>query len=327
MSHVPKVAILDDYQRVALRMADWSAIQSACSITSFDRNLGSVEQAAAVLADFEIVCLMRERMPFPAALFERLPALRLLVTTGTHNRTVDLSAALSHGVMVSHTRGGGTENSTAELTWALILASARNVAYEDREMRNGAWQSTIGMTLHGKTLGLLGLGRIGSAVANIGRAFGMRLAAWSPHLAAERAAMAAAQLVSKDDLFAQSDVLTIHIVLSDQTRRLVGANELGKMKRHAIVVNTSRGPIIDEAALISALQERRIGGAGLDVFDQEPLPRDHALRQLHNVVITPHLGYVSQESYKIYFNDVVENILAFLSGTPIRVLNPREAHA
>jgi phosphoglycerate dehydrogenase-like enzyme len=319
---MPKVAILDDYQRVALRMANWSAVQSACSVRSFDGNLGSIEQAAEILSDFEIICLMRERMPFPAALFDRLPSLRLLVTTGTHNRTVDLNAAVSHGVIVSHTRAAGTENSTVELTWALILAAARNLTYEDRAMRAGGWQSTIGMTLHDKTLGILGLGRIGAIVAKIGHAFGMKIIAWSANLTAERVGMTPARLVSKDELFAQSDVLTIHMVLSERTRRLVGANELGRMKAHAILINTSRGPIIDEAALIQALQEKRIAGAGLDAFDQEPLPSDHVLRKLDNVVITPHLGYVSEESYKIFFGDMVENIVAYLAGTPIRVLKP-----
>ena len=317
---MPKVAILDDYQRVALRMADWSPVQSVCSIKSFDRTLGSIEQAATILADFEIICLMRERMAFPAALFERLPALRLLVTTGAHNRLIDLNAAINHGVIVSHTRGGGTENSTAEFTWALILAAARSLPYEDRAMRAGGWQNTIGMTVHGKSLGVLGFGRIVAIVATIGQAFGMEIAAWSPNLTTERVATTAARLVSKDDLFAQSDVLTIHIVLSEQTRGLVGAKELGQMKANAILINTSRGPIIDEAALVRALQEKRIGGAGLDVFDREPLPIDHAFRKLDNVVLAPHLGYVTEESYKIYFSDMVEDIAAYLAGTPIRML-------
>jgi D-3-phosphoglycerate dehydrogenase len=321
---MPKVAILDDYQRAALRMADWSAVQSVCSIQSFDRNLGSVEQASTILADFEIICLMRERMAFPAALFERLPALRLLLTTGSHNRAIDLDAAARHGVVVSYTRGGGTENSTAELTWALILATARHLPYEDRAMRAGGWQSSIGMTLHGKTLGVLGFGRIGAIVAKIGRAFGMKIAAWSPHLTAERVSMADARVVSKDDLFSQSDVLTIHIVLSDQTRGLVGAKELGQMKPSSILINTSRGPIIDEASLVQALEKKQIGGAGLDVFDREPLPSDHVFRKLDNVVLAPHLGYVTEESYKVYFSDMVEDILAYLAGTPIRVLKPSE---
>jgi len=323
---VRKLAILDDYQSVALSMADWKPVQSACSIHVFDKPFGTTEKAAAALADFEIVCLMRERMSFPRALIERLPALKLLVFTGTHNRTLDLSAAEDHGVTVSHTRGGGTEHSTVELTWALILTAARHLAYEDRAMRGGGWQSTIGMTLHGRTLGILGLGRLGSMIAPLGRAFGMKVIAWSPNLSAERAAAVDARLVPKEDLFAQSDVLTIHIVLSERTRGLVGAKELARMQNHAILVNTSRGPIVDEGALIGALQQKRIGGAALDVFDQEPLPTDHALRRLDNAVLTPHLGYVSFESYAIYFGDMVENVLAYLAGAPIRLLRAGNSH-
>jgi len=328
---VRKVAILDDYQRISLRMADWKLIESLCSVQLFDRHLGTVQEAASALADFEIICLMRERLPFPCALIERLPFLKLLVVTGTHNRTLDLLAAAERGIVVSHTRGGGTEHSTVELTWALILAAARHVAQEDQAMRRGSWQTTIGTTLHGKTLGVLGLGRLGTFVARIGRAFGMNIIAWSPNLTPERADAAGATYVSKADLFEQSDVLSIHLVLSDRTRGLIAADELSLMPPHAILVNTSRGPIIDEAALLAALRERRISCAALDVFDQEPLPQNHPLRQLENVVLTPHLGYVSKESYKIFFEDMVENISAYLAGTPIRVLNPlvlsHESHA
>src|ERR1700733_341168 len=315
-----KIAILDDYQRVALRMTDWNALESICSIQSFDRNLGTIEQAAAALTDFEIVCLMRDRMPFPRSLFERLPLLKLLIVTGTHNRPLNLDAAKDHEVTVCHTRGGGTEHSTAELTWALILAAARHIPYEDRVLRAGGWQDTVGMTIHGKTLGILGLGRVGSIVATVGRTLGMRIITWSPNLTLERAAIASAQLVSKNELFSESDVLTIHLVLSDQTRGLVGADELARMQTHAVLVNTSRGPIIDEFALVRALQESRIRAAGLDVFDHEPLPIDHPLRKLDNVIVTPHLGYVVEETYRIYFSDIVENILAYFAGTPIRIL-------
>lgn len=320
-----KIAILDDYQRVSLRMADWSPVQSRCSVEVFDRPLGTVEQAAT-LAHFEIVCLMRERMPFPRRLIERLPALKLLVVTGAHNRTLDLTAAKDYGITVSHTRDGGTDHSTAELTWALILSAARHLPFEHCEMRRGKWQSTIGMSLHGKTLGVLGLGRLGSLVARVGSAFGMRIIAWSPNLTPERAEAAGAHLVSKDDLFALSDVLTIHIVLSDRTRGLVGVTELTRMKIDAILVNTSRGAIVDEAALVLALVEKRIGMAALDVFNEEPLPSDHALRRLDNVILTPHLGYVCRETYTIYFNDVVENILAYLAGAPIRLLCSENVH-
>src|SRR5690349_9919473 len=269
-----KIAILDDYQRVALDMADWEPVTRQCEIQVFDRPLGSIEDAAAALRDVEIVCAMRERLPFPRALFERLPNLRLLITTGMHNRSFDLDAAAAHGVLVCHTRGGGTEHSTTELTWALILAVARHVPLEDRGMRGGGWQTTVGMTLHGKTLGVLGLGRLGARAAAIGRAFGMEIIAWSPNLTAERAAAGGARLVGKDELFATSDVLTIHMVLSDRSRGLVGARELSLLPAHAILVNTSRGPIVDEAALIEALRDQHIGGAGLDVFDREPLPAD-----------------------------------------------------
>ncbi|HEY0526997.1 MAG TPA: D-2-hydroxyacid dehydrogenase family protein, partial [Stellaceae bacterium] len=295
-----KIAILDDYQRVALDIADWEPVTRQCAVEIFDRSLGTMEQAAASLRDFEIVCAMRERLPFPRALFERLPNLRLLITTGMHNRSIDLDAAAEHGVLVCHTRGGGTEHSTTELTWALILAAARHVPLEDRGMRAGGWQKTVGMTLHGKTLGVLGLGRLGARAAAIGRAFGMEVIAWSPNLTTERAAAGGARLVGKDELFATSDVLTIHMVLGERSRGLVGAKELALLPAHAILVNTSRGPIVDEAALIEALRDQHIGGAGLDVFDQEPLPADHPLRSLDNVVLTPHLGYVSQESYSVF---------------------------
>jgi phosphoglycerate dehydrogenase-like enzyme len=318
---VLRVAILDDYQRVALRMANWQPIESACSIQVFEHPIGTVEQAVAALSEFQIICLMRERMPFPRALLERLPQLKLVVVTGTHNRTLDLSAVNDHGITVCHTRGGGTEHCTSELTWALILASARHLTYEDRAMRDGKWQSTVGMTLHGKTLGVLGLGRIGSIVATIGRAFGMKIIAWSPHLTGERVAAAEGRLVSKEELLAKSDVLTIHMVLSESTHGLIGAKELASMHSHAVLVNTSRGPIVDEAALIQALQDKRIGGAALDAFDCEPLRTDHPFRKLDNIVLTPHLGYVCQETYAIYFNDVVEDICAYLAGAPIRVLS------
>jgi phosphoglycerate dehydrogenase-like enzyme len=273
-----------------------------------------------LLAEFDIVCLMRERTPFPRALFEQLPRLRLLVTTGLRNNSIDLAAARDHGVTVCHTRSGSTEFGTSELTWALILAAARHVPLEDRRMRAGHWQTTIGTTLYGKTLGVLGLGRLGARVATIGAAFGMQVLAWSPNLTAERAAAAGARMVTKDDLFAQSDVVTIHLVLGPSTRGIVDAGQLARMRSGAILVNTSRGPLVDESALIATLAQKRIAAAALDVFDHEPLPVDHPLLQLDNVVLTPHLGYVTRESYRIFFEDIVEDIAAFLSGSPIRVL-------
>jgi D-3-phosphoglycerate dehydrogenase len=315
-----KIAILDDYQRVALRMADWSSLPASCSVHVFDRPLRVVDEAASVLADFEIVCLLRERMPFPRELFERLPSLRFVAVTGPHNRTLDLAAAADHGVVVSHTHGGNGHHATIELTWALILATARNLAYEDRLMRAGGWQATIGMMVHGRTLGVLGLGRIGSGVAALGHAFGMKLIAWSPNMTPERASAAGARLVSRELLFAEADVVTVHMVLSDRTRDLIGAADLDRMPRHAVFVNTSRGPIVNEAALVRCLRERRIAGAGLDVYDQEPLPADHVFRKLDNVVLTPHLGYVSEETYKVFYGDTVENIRAYLAGEPVRRL-------
>jgi phosphoglycerate dehydrogenase-like enzyme len=259
-------------------------------------------------------------MPFPRELFERLPSLRFVAVTGPHNRTLDLAAAADHGVVVSHTHGGNGHHATIELTWALILATARNLAYEDRLMRAGGWQATIGMMVHGRTLGVLGLGRIGSGVAALGHAFGMKLIAWSPNMTPERASAAGARLVSRELLFAEADVVTVHMVLSDRTRDLIGAADLDRMPRHAVFVNTSRGPIVNEAALVRCLRERRIAGAGLDVYDQEPLPADHVFRKLDNVVLTPHLGYVSEETYKVFYGDTVENIRAYLAGEPVRRL-------
>jgi D-3-phosphoglycerate dehydrogenase len=319
-SDTRRLAILDDYQRVALTMADWSAVEAQCSITVFDRPFQSLDETAAALAGFEIVCLMRERTRFPRALIERLPSLKLIVFTGSILRSLDVDAARDRGITVCHTRGGQTEYPTAELTWALLLAAARHLTCEDRAMKSGGWQTTMGVTLKGRTLGVLGLGRIGSRVVSFGRAFGMSVIAWSANLTDQRATDAGAQLVSKEDLFRLSDVVSIHVVSGERTRGLVGRQELALMKREAILVNTARGPIVDEAALIEALQQKRIR-AGLDVFDEEPLPRDHVLRTFDNVVLTPHLGYVSLEVYRVYFADVVEAVLAYLAGTPVRAVS------
>lgn len=315
-----KVAVLDDYQRVAEQFADWSRVRAQCSVEIFDRHLGSVDQAVAALADFDVICLVRERMPVPAALIERLPKLKMICVTGAHNRTLDVQAALARGIVVSHTGAASTENPTCELTWGLILAAARRIDLENRNVREGGWQTTVGLTLHGRTLGVLGLGRLGKVVARVGAAFGMKLLAWSPNLTEERAAEAGARLVSKAELFAQSDVVTIHMVLSDRTRGLVGAEELALMGRDAILVNTSRGPLVQEDALIGALRERRFGLAALDTFDREPLPADHPFRTLGNVLATPHLGYVTRETYQVFYPEVVENIEAFLAGRPIRLI-------
>ena len=317
-----KVAVLDDYQGVALGFADWSRVEAACSVTVFDRNLATVDEAAEALADFDVICLMRERMPVPAVLIERLPRLKLIVVTGAHNRTLDLAAAVARGIVVSHTRNADTQFATAELAWGLILAAARHIASEAETLRRGGWQRTVGITLHGRTLGVLGLGRIGSVVARFGQAFGMPVIAWSPNLTAEKAQAAGARLVSKAELFAQSDVLTLHMVLSERSRGLVGAADLALLKPDAIVVNTSRGPLIDEGALVEALRARRIGMAALDCFDQEPLAPDHPLRGLDSVVATPHLGYVTRETYAVFFADTVDNIEAYLAGAPVRRLAP-----
>jgi phosphoglycerate dehydrogenase-like enzyme len=316
-----KLAILDDYQRVALSFADWSAVQARCDVTVFDRNLGDLDAAAAALQPFEIICAMRERQPFPRALFERLPNLKLLVTTGAQNRSIDLDAATDHGVLVCHTQGGYAQHTTAELAWALILAAMRHLPPEERAMRDGGWQSTIGRGLHGKTLGIIGLGRIGGRVAAFGNTFGMRVLAWSENLTAEAAQAKGAERVDKSALLGESDVISLHLVLSDRTRGIIGAGDIAMMRRGAVLVNTSRGPLIDEAALIQALKEKRIV-AGLDVYDTEPLPATHPLRSMENAVLSPHLGYVTAEVYDDFFRHTVEDVTAFLDHAPIRVLNP-----
>jgi phosphoglycerate dehydrogenase-like enzyme len=317
---VTRIAILDDYQHVAMTMADWSALLPDCELVVFDRNLATEDEAARALADFDVLCLLRERMPMPRTLIERLPALKLIVVTGAHNRTLDLAAAKERGITVSHTRGGDSQYATPELAWGLILSLMRHIPQEHQRMREGGWQETVGTALHGRTLSILGLGRLGSRMASIGRAFGMEVLAWSQNLTAERAEAAGAALVAKDELFARADVLTIHLVLGERSRGLVGAAELQRMKPSAVLVNTSRGPIVDEAALIAALERPDIRGAGLDVYDREPLPPDHPLRRLGNVVLTPHLGYVTEGTYRMFYADTVEAIAAWRAGTPVRLL-------
>lgn len=313
-----KIALLDDYQNVALEMADWSVLPAGAKVTVFNEYLGDVDAVATRLADFEIVGIMRERTPFPRALFEKLPNLKLLVTTGMRNASIDLVAAADHDVTVCGTRG--LARNTVELAWALILAVARSLPFEDRQVRAGGWQTTLGRDLEGATLGIIGLGRLGSQVATIGKAFGMNLLAWSQNLKAERAAEFDAALVSKEELLAQADFVTIHLVLSGRTRGLIGAAELALMKPDAYLINASRGPIVDEAALIAALRENRIAGAGLDVYDTEPLPADHPLRRLDNVVLSPHIGYVTGNTYRLFYGDMVEAIAAYLDGAPVRRL-------
>ena len=315
------VAVLDDYQGVAQRMTDWTALGDDVRVHVFHDHLSEHGALVARLRPFDVIVAMRERTPFPRPLLEALPDLRLLVTTGMRNASIDLDAAGALGVTVCGTDGLGYP--TAELTWGLILAWARHIPAEDRATRAGRWQTTVGRGLRGKVLGVLGLGRLGSQVAAIGSAFGMEVIAWSQNLTAERAAACGAVLVSKDDLLGRADVVTIHLQLSDRTRGLLGARELGLMKSTALLVNTSRGPIVEEQALIAALRERTIAGAALDVFDEEPLPPGHPLRRVDGTVITPHLGYVTVEGYEVFYRGAAEAIRAFREGRPIRVLTAR----
>ncbi|HTK91419.1 MAG TPA: D-2-hydroxyacid dehydrogenase family protein [Verrucomicrobiae bacterium] len=315
-----RVAILDDYQDVALGLADWKTLPAGTEVVAFREHLHELDAVAKRLADFDVVVAMRERTAFPRPLLEKLPKLRLLVTTGMRNASIDMQAAADRGVTVCGT--SGLPYPTAELTWGLVLALFRRIAVEDRATREGQWQTTLGLGLNGKTLGVIGLGTLGSRVARYGKAFEMEVLAWSQNLTAERAAEAGATLVGKEELLRRSDVVSLHLVLSDRTRGLLGARELGLMKRTAYLVNTSRGPIVDEAALVRALQDGAIAGAGLDVFEPEPLPLDHPFRKLPNTVITPHLGYVTEETYRVFFGHALEDVQAFLRGAPVRVLKP-----
>ena len=314
-----RVAILDDYQGVALRMADWSVLAGQAEIVTFSDHIAEAQALIARLGDFDVLCLMRERTPIPAAVIEGLPRLKLLLTAGPYNAAIDMDAATKRGVLVCGTRYA--PHAAPELTWGLILAVIRQIPREDAAMRRGGWQTSIGQILHGRTLGILGLGRIGVRMAEIGKAFGMSTIAWSHNLTAERAAECGARLVARDDLFRLSDVVTVHLQLSARTRGLIGARELGLMKPSAYLINTSRGFIIDEAALIDALQRRTIAGAALDVYDIEPLPPTHPLRHLDNLVLTPHIGFVTEETYRIFYGDMVEDIRAWLDEKPVRVIN------
>lgn len=315
-----RCAVLDDYQQVALTMANWSPVTDYVDVITYHQHFGTDDAMVDTVANCDIVVMMRERTPFRASLFNRLPRLKLLVTTGMRNASVDLVAAKEHGVLVSGTEGGPP--ATAELTWALILGLAKHVVREHQSIRsNGPWQTTIGTDLYGKQLGLLGLGRLGSQVARVGLAFGMNVVAWSQNLTQERADSVGVRLASsKDEFLKHSDFVSIHLVLSDRTRGLIGARELSLMKPSAYLVNTSRAPIVDQAALKDALRNQRIAGAGLDVYDVEPLPPDDEFRTLPNVLTTPHIGYVTGATYQTWYSQVVEDIQAFLAGTPIRVL-------
>ena len=317
-----QIAVLDDYQGVALEIADWSKVAPRGQITVFHDTIADQDKLVERLKPFEIVCAMRERTPFRRALIERLPNLKLLVTTGMRNASIDMAACADRGVTVCGTEGLGYP--TAELAWGLILAMSRRIPLEDRSMRDGGWQRTLGTGLNGKVLGVIGLGKLGAQVATVGLAFGMKVIAWSQNLTRERAAEVGVSYVSgKDALITLSDIITIHLVLSDRTRGLIGKKEFDLMKPTAYLINTSRGPIVDEAALVDALQGQRIGGAGLDVYDQEPLPADHPLRKLNNTVLSPHLGYVTAEGFAVFYTHVVEDVLAFLDGKPVRVIKAK----
>lgn len=314
-----RVAILDDYQHVALDSADWSAVQARAEVTAYADHIADEATLAERLRDSEIVVAMRERTPFPRSLFDRLPNLRLLITTGMGNASFDMAAARDHSVTVCGT--GGLGYPTAELTWGLILALARRIPAEHEAIRAGRWQTTLGEGLNGKTLGVIGLGRLGGQVATVGKAFGMDVIAWSQNLTRERTDELGVTLAgSLDDLLERADFATIHLVLSGRTRGLVGAAELSRMRSSAYLVNTSRGPIVDEVALVEALRTHAIAGAGLDTFDVEPLPVGHPLIELDNVVLTPHIGYVTKETYDVFYREAVEDVMGFLDGAPVRVI-------
>ena len=313
-----RCVVLDDYQNVASESADWST--AAVELTSLTEHVADEAALAERLAGAEIVVAMRERTRFSETLFDRLPDLRLLVTTGMGNAAIDLPSAAAHGVTVCGT--GGIVTPTSELTWGLIHALARDIVADDATMRAGGWQTRVGVGLHGRRLGLLGLGRIGGLVARIGIAYGMDVVAWSHHLTDDRAAEVGAQLVTMDELLTTADVVSIHLVLSDRTRGLLGAAELARMKPTAFLVNTSRGPIVEHDALVAALRAGTIAGAGLDVYDVEPLPADDPLRSLPNTVLTPHTGYVVTQCYEIFFREIVEDIAAWQAVAPIRVISP-----
>ena len=322
-----KVAILDDYARIALEVADWSPVQARTEVVVFDRHL-SEDEAAEALKDFDVLVTVRERMALPGSLIERLPKLKLITIIGMSLPNLDMAAATRRGVIVCHSNFGApafrsVANATPELAWGLMIATVRHLAQEHRRMREGGWQSTTGMILAGKTLGLLGLGRIGKRMAEYARVFGMPAIAWSQNLTAAAAAEVGVQRVEKDELFARADVVSIHLVLSDRTRGLVTARELGLMKPTAYLINTSRGPIVEEAALIEALGADRIAGAGIDVYWDEPPPADHPLRAMDNVTLTPHLGYVTRETLHAFYSDSIEAVAAFLGGAAIRVANPQ----
>ncbi|ASU79456.1 hydroxyacid dehydrogenase [Actinopolyspora erythraea] len=319
------IAVLDDYQNVAREFGDWHTLPPDAEVTVFDEHIADPEELVRELEPFGVVVAMRERTPFPAAVLRQLPNLELLVTTGMGNAVIDMATAAEQGVTVCGTGNGMREGAewapTAELTWGLILALARRIPEEDRSVREGGWQHTVGKDLLGGTLGVLGLGRLGSQVATVGRAFGMEVLAHSENLTEERARQVGARAVGKRELFAESDVVTVHVKLSERTRGLVGRAELDLLGPNSYLINTSRGPIVDERELLSALHEGRIGGAGVDVYEREPLPADDPWRGAPRTVLTPHLGYVSETVYRAFFTEAVEDVRQYLAGAPVRVLN------
>lgn len=315
---MPKIAILDDYANAALTSADWSSLPAGFEPVVFTDNLVAVEPLVERLKEFEIVCAMRERTPFPGEVFKRLPNLKLFITSGMRNNAVDFKTAKEMGVVTCGTDSPGS--STVELTWALILGTMRNVAFDHLTMKQGGWQERTGMAVSGKTLGVVGLGKLGGMVAEIAPKFGLDVIAWSPNLKQERCDELGVEKVSKEELFSRADIVSIHMILSDRSRGLITAEDFGRMKSSAILVNTSRGPIVEQQALIDALTTGKIRAAAVDVYDQEPLPTDHPFRKIENLLTTPHVGYVTEESYRTFYSQMVENIRAWADGSPTRVI-------
>jgi phosphoglycerate dehydrogenase-like enzyme len=313
-----RVAVLDDYQNVAIASADWSVLDADCEIVMFHDHVADPEQLVRRLADFDVVVAMRERTPFPAAVLDRLPRLQLLVTTYMKNAAIDVARARRGGVTVCGT--AAVEASAPELAWALLMSLVRHIPAEDAAVRSGGWQHTVGLVLHGRTLGVLGLGRMGQAMTRYARAFDMRVVAWSQNLMPDVAERHGARLVTKDQLFEQSDIVSVHVVSSERTRGIVGRRELALLGPQGYLVNTSRGPVVAEDALVDALRDATIAGAGLDVYDQEPLPAGHPLRSLPRTVLAPHIGYNTREMYEVFFTDAVEDIAGWLRGKPVREL-------
>jgi phosphoglycerate dehydrogenase-like enzyme len=313
-----RIAVLDDYQGVALDYADWTPVKAKAEVTVFTDNIADPAAVVERLRPFEVICAMRERTPLTRAIIEQLPGLKLIITTGARNASIDMAAAKERGITVCHT--GYTSHGAMEMTWALIMAAARQVPAEYASLQTGGWQRHVGLDLKGATLGVIGLGKIGQSIARIGKAFEMNVIAWSQNLTEATAAAAGVKRVEKADLLQQSDFVTLHLVLSPRSRGIIGAADIALMKPTAWLVNTSRGPLIDEAAMLAALEGKKIAGAALDVFDVEPLPKEHPLRTIDRVMASPHVGFVTQDTYRIFYGDTVENILAWMDGSPVRVL-------